>query len=116
MLTEIQLFAIATVASVAVWLLRITGAKLSAGWLTALVYGASAVLAFFFAPLAFPAFPAFGDLATFIPALLQWISDALVPLSAFVGFATLVYNALLKQVLDKYAAPVFKGSAKKAKG
>lgn len=119
MLSEIQLFAIGTVASALVWLLKISEAKIPAGWLTAFVYAVSAVLAFFFAPLAMPAFPPFGELAIFIPALLQWVSDLLVPLSAFVGFATLIYNALLRQVLEKYAAPVLMGSKKskvKAKG
>jgi hypothetical protein len=36
-----------------------------------------------------------------------WIGAALIPLSAFVGFATLIYNALLKAILDKYIKPLF---------
>lgn len=107
-MTEIQMFVIATVASLFVWLLKNFKADMGAGWLTTLVYAAALVLAFFFAPVALPAFPVFSDLVTFVPALIAWCGAALVPLSAFVGFATLVYNALLKAILDKYALPIFK--------
>jgi hypothetical protein len=112
-MTEIQLFAIGLVAAVIVWLLKMFKVTLASGWLTALVYAVALVLAFFFAPLALPAFPVFVDLASFVPALIAWVGALLIPLSAFVGFATLVYNALLKAVLDKYAAPLFKRFAKK---
>jgi len=74
--------------------------------LTAFVYVASGLLAFFFAPIIFPPWPAFVDLATFVPALLGWFGALLVPLSAFVGFATLVYNVVLKQVLDAAGARI----------
>src|SRR6185369_4697738 len=102
MLTDIQLFVIATVASAIVWVLKFSKSNLSAGWLTTGVYVVSLVLAFFFAPVALPPFPPFVDLASYVPALFSWIGAALIPLSAFVGFATLVYNVLLKAVLDKY--------------
>lgn len=107
MLTEIQLFVIATAASAIVWTLKLTKVQLSSGWLTALVYGVSGALAFLFAPVALPSLPTWGgDLSVFVPALLVWLGDLLVPLSAFVGFATLVYNVLLKAVLEKYVRPV----------
>lgn len=106
-MTEIQMFVIATVASVIVWLLNLYKKPIASGWLTAGVYVVSLLLAFFFAPLALPAFPPFTDLAQFVPDLVKWIGDLLVPLSAFVGFATLVYNALLKAVMDKYVKPLF---------
>jgi hypothetical protein len=105
MLTEIQLFVIGTVASAIVWVLKFYKGQLSPGWLTGGVYVVSFVLAWFFAPLALPAFPPFVDLASFVPALLGWVGDLLIPLSAFVGFATLVYNVLLKSVLDNYVKP-----------
>lgn len=108
MLTEIQLFVIASVASVIVWLLKLWKSNLHPGWLTAGVYVVSLVLAFFFAPLALPAFPPFIDLATFLPALIGWMGEALIPLSAFAGFATLVYNALLKAVLEQRVKPLLK--------
>jgi len=106
-LTEVQLFVIGTVASVLVWLVKFIRSRwgeINPGWLTAFVYVASGLLAFFFAPLVLPPWPAFVDLATFVPALLGWFGALLVPLSGFVGFATLVYNVLLKQVLDAAGA------------
>ena len=102
-LTEVQLFVIGTAATVLIWLVKFVrgqGIDIPAGWLTAFVYVASGVLAWLFAPLALPMLPPYVDLASFVPALIAWVGDLLVPLSAFVGFATLVYNVLLKQVLD----------------
>ena len=113
-LTEVQMFVIGAVASVIVWIVKFARENwggIPAGWLTAAVYVVSAVLAWFFAPLALPSFPPFIDLASFVPAFLDWIGALLVPLSAFVGFATLVYNVLLKQVLDTAGAR-FRAKAK----
>ena len=110
MLTEVQLFVVATIASGIVWLLAQYKGSIPAGWLTTGVYVVSLGLAFFFAPLALPPFPSYGDAVTFVQALIAWIGAALVPLSSFVGFATLVYNVLLKSVLDKYVKPVLKKS------
>jgi len=101
------LFAIGLVASVVVWLLRLVvknGAELPDWVLTSGVYVVSGVLAFFFNPVALPPFPPFADLAQFIPLFLAWIGDLLVPLSSFAGFAALVYQALLKKILDGVAA------------
>ena len=106
MLTEIQMFAIGAAASVIVWFLRLVKADATSGWLTAAVYGVSLVLAWIFAAPVLPPFPPFADLAVFVPALLNWAGELLVPLSAFVGFATLIYNALLKKILDQYVAPL----------
>ena len=114
-LTEVQLFVIGAVASVIVWvvkLIRARGGNVPAGWLTAFVYVASAGLAWVFAPVVLPPMPPFVDLATFVPAFLAWIGDLLVPLSAFVGFATLVYNVFLKKVLDELGARAKKAFAR----
>jgi len=101
------MFVIGLVASAIVWLVKLAsqrGETIPSGWLTAGVYVVSAVLAFLFAPVSLPSFPCWsGDLATFVPAVLTWIGNLLVPLSAFVGFATLIYNAILKKVLDGIA-------------
>jgi len=107
-LNEVQLFVIATVASAIVYALKLWKGHLSSGWLTTSVYGVSWVLAFFFAPLALPPFPPFVDAVTFVPALIAWIGALLIPLSSFAGFATLIYNVLLKAVLDKYVRPLFR--------
>lgn len=112
MLTEVQLFVIATVASAMVWTLKLTKFQLSPGWLTALVYVVSGALAFLFAPVTLPPLPPFVDLASFVPGLFTWFGDLLPILSAFVGFATLVYNVLLKAVLEKYVRPLFARWAK----
>ena len=112
MLTEIQLFVIATVAATLVWTLKLTKVQLSAGWLTTGVYVVSFGLAYFFAPLAIPAFPPFVDAVTFVQALVAWTGDFLLTVSPFVGFATLVYNTLLKAVLDKTIKPIFSRSKK----
>lgn len=101
------LFAISLVASVAVWALKLlakNGKTIPDAYLTGGVYVVSLVLAFFFAPVALPPFPPFVDLASFVPALLAYIGALLVPLSAFAGFAALVYQALLKNILDGVAA------------
>ncbi len=108
MLTEVQLFVIATVASALVWVLKTYKGTIPAGWLTTGVYVVSLGLAFFFAPLALPPFPSYGDAVTFVQALFAWIGAALPVLSAFVGFATLVYNVLLKTILDRYLKPMLK--------
>lgn len=106
MLSEVQLFAIGLVASVIVWLLKAFKVTSGAGVLTAGVYVVALVLAFVFAPVALPVAPVCSELVTCVPAGLNWAAALLAALSPFVGFATLVYNVLLKQVLDKYAAPL----------
>jgi hypothetical protein len=106
-MTEIQLFVIGAVASVIVWGLKMSKVTVKSSWLTILVYAVSLGLGLAFAAPALPPFPVFADLVSFVPLFLVWVGDLLVPLSAFVGFATLIYNTLLKQVLDKYAAPLF---------
>ena len=107
MLTEIQMFIIATAASVIVWLIKDLQAKgtiVPPGVLTAGVYVVSLILAYVFAPVALPAWPPFVDAATFVPAFLSWCGELLVTISALAGFATLVYNVFLKKVMDGMAA------------
>lgn len=106
-MTEFQLIWIGIAASAIVWLLKLTKKQISAGWLTTLVYVVSLGLAYVFAPLVVPGFPPFVDAVSFGAALLAWSGDLLLAISPFVGFATLVYNALLKAVLDKYVKPLF---------
>lgn len=99
-------FVIGLAASVIVWGVKLAaknGATIPDAYLTGGVYVAAGLLAFLFAPVTLPAFPVFVDLATFVPALIVYVGALLVPLSAFVGFAGLVYQALLKRVLDGLA-------------
>lgn len=106
-LTDIQLFVIATVASAFVWALKVAKFNLSAGWLTTAVYVMAFALAFVFAPLVLPVFPPFTDAATFVQALVSYAGSFLLVFSPFVGFATLIYNTLLKAVLERYVRPLF---------
>lgn len=102
-------FVIGLVASVVVWLLRLlakNGKSIPDAVLTVGVYVVSGVLALLFATPSLPAFPPFVDMASFVPAFLVWIGDLLVPLSAFVGFAGLIYQSLLKRILEGAALKV----------
>jgi len=107
MLTEVQLIVIGLVASLIVWLLKLANADASSGWLTVAVYAVSLGLAWVFAPLVLPPFPACVDVAACVSDVVAWVGDLLVPISAFVGFATLIYNTLLKTILEKYFKPMF---------
>ncbi len=104
MLTEVQLYTIAVVATVLVYILNLWSKKASKpihrGWLTAAVYLISGLLAFAFNAPAFPPFPVITDAAQAAPAILQWASDLLVLIGPIVAFATLIYNALLSRVMD----------------
>jgi len=53
------------------------------------------------------------DAVTFVSALVAWAGDFLLAFSPFVGFATLIYNVLLKAVLEKYARPLIMRFVKK---
>lgn len=101
-MSEIQLYVLSIAAVVIVAGIRALAkakVQLGRGWLTALVYVVSGLLAFAWSAPMFPAFPAWGgDLASFLPALFQWFSDLLIVVGPVVGFATLVYNALWAKV------------------
>ncbi len=103
MLSEIQLYVIAALAPVIIYVINLlikAKVQVGRGWLTAGVYVISGLLAFAWTPLAFPSFPPFVDLSTFIPLFITWISDLLVLVGPMVALATLIYNSLLKRVLD----------------
>jgi len=107
MLSETQLYILAMLAPIIVYVLNFlvkARIKITRGWLTALVYVISGLLAYAWNAPAFPTFPAFIDLAAFIPDLLAWLSALLSLLGPVVAFATLIYNALLKNVLDNMTA------------
>lgn len=108
MLTDSQLYVLAFVAPIIVYVVNAllkAKIKLSRGWLTAGVYVISGLLAYVWSAPLFPAFPSWGgELGVFVPALFAWITDLLTAVGPIVALATLIYNALLKQVLDKIAA------------
>jgi len=103
-MSEVQLYVLAVAAAAIVWLVKVLAqAKVTIhrGWLTAGVYVVAGLLAWAWSAPIFPAFPAWGELGAFVPALLAWITDLFEAVGPVVALATLVYNALLKQVLDK---------------
>lgn len=81
-------------------------------WITLGLYVIAVLLAAFWArPLLppFPAFPAPVDdpagmaalAILYLGALVVWLGKLIAAASSIVGFATLIYNTLLKAVLDK---------------
>ena len=109
MLTEVQLYVLAFLATVIVYLVNLlvkAKIKVNRGWLTVAVYVISGLLAYAWNAPVFPAFPAFVDLAAFVPALLTWFTALLTLLGPVVAFATLIYNVLLKKVLDSISVSV----------
>ncbi len=112
MLSDAQLYVLAFIAPIIVYVVNtLLQAKVTIhrGWLTAGVYVISGLLAWAWSAPIFQAFPPFIDLGSFVPALFQWLTALLTALGPIVALATLIYNVLLKKVLDgvtqKYFAP-----------
>jgi uncharacterized membrane protein len=80
-----------------------------------LLYAVSLGLALVFSPVEIPSFPPFNDLASGLIALLAWLGELIPVLSAVVGFATLIYQVLLKRVLDGLGDAI-KALVKEVKG
>lgn len=108
MLSEVQLWLIGVIAMVIVWAIRYWrkqgGADIPSGWLTAGVYVVSFFLALAFGLPVLPVFPSFNDPVSFVSSLFAWINAFLVNIGPIVALATLIYNALLKKVLDDLGA------------
>jgi hypothetical protein len=78
-----------------------TGKEVSTPVLTWGLFGLSLVLAFFWAAPNMPALPVLtGDPGGIVGALLGYAATLVGVASAIAGFATLVYNVLLKAVFD----------------
>jgi hypothetical protein len=110
MLSDSQLYVLAFIAPIIIYVIKaLLAAKvtISRGWLTAGVYVVAGLLAYAWSAPLFPLFPVFVDLGTFLPALFQWITDLLIAVGPIVALATLIYNVLLKSVLDGIAAKYF---------
>lgn len=103
MLSEAQLYLLAFIAPIIIYVVNAllkAHVELNRGWLTAGVYVVSGLLAFAWSAPIFPHFPPFVELGTFVPALFQWFTDLLIAVGPIVALATLIYNVLLKKVLD----------------
>jgi len=103
-LTEAQLVVIGLVASTALWIARVLvakGVQLKKEAVAVALYVISFALAVGFTALTFPAFPPFNDPVSFVGALLTWLGSLLALASPVAGMAYLIYNVLLKRVLDQ---------------
>lgn len=105
---ETFLVLLGVVASVIVYAVKFAynrnGVELGRVPLTWAVMGVSFVLGLLFHPVAWPALPVLGaDPAASLPALVDYIAQLTVSLGALVGTATVIYNLLLKRVLDGLA-------------
>lgn len=107
MLSDSQFYVLAFIAPIIIYAVNLLlKAKVTVhrGWLTAGVYVIAGLLAYAWSAPIFPTFPAWqGELGVFIPALFGWFTALLTALGPVVALATLVYNTLLKKVLDGIA-------------
>ena len=99
------LFVLGTLTSIIVWLLK--KAFIDKGlevptWVYSIVLGFVALgLSLFFAPVVLPPFPPHADdLISFIGAILTYAGALLPVIVAIVGFAKIIYEALLQKILD----------------
>lgn len=91
------------------------GQKPGRRWITVGLYVIAVILAYFWAKPLLPVFPVFpapvDDPGAFASLVIVWLGNMVVFLgeliaaaSSVVGFATMIYNVLLKQVVDKVGA------------
>lgn len=110
-LTEVQLFIVGAVASLALWLLKLAasrGYKPGKEVVAIALYVVSFGMALLFKAFALPAFPAFSDAPSFVAALLNYVAVLLTLAAPLAGFAYLIYNVLLQRVLEAVKARVAK--------
>lgn len=109
-LSEVQLWLIGMIAMLIIWIINYWrkqgGADIPSGWLTAGVYVVAFLLALAFGLPAIPVFPAFEDPVSFVASCFAWLNAFLVNVGPIVALATLIYNALLKKVLDGLGARI----------
>ena len=95
---------ISLVSSALVFLLRAIftrqGKAVPAWVYSVALYIVSLVVALIFYPVQIPPFPPYSDLSTGLVALLKFLGELIPVLSAVVGAATLIYQAILKKVLE----------------
>ena len=102
-LTEAQLVVIGLVASALLWVLRVLasyGYQPKKEVVAIALYVISFGLAVSLTVLTLPPFPPFSDAPTFIAAVLAYVGSLLQIASPVAGIAYLVYNLLLKRVLE----------------
>jgi hypothetical protein len=98
--------------AISIYLSRKSGIKIGRKWITVSLYVVAVILAYFWAKPLLPAFPVLPVLVddpaicanaiiSFLGLLIVWLGQLVAALSSIVGFATLIYNTLLKQVFEK---------------
>lgn len=107
-LDAVQDYIIGVVASAAVYALKLIGARwpqinIKRDWLTVLLYLTAWGLALTWGRMTWPSFPTFDDPVSFVAGLLSFVTLLIAALGPSVAFATLIYNTLLKRVLDGWA-------------
>jgi len=114
-LSEVQLVFAGIVASAALWILRLLterGYQPNKEVVAIALYVISFVMALIFMSVTFPPFPPFTDAPTFIGALLTYIAQLLEVAAPVVGMAFMVYNWILKRVLNGLANQAVKALSK----
>lgn len=101
----VQLYIIGVVASAIVYGIgqlrtRFPNFKVHREWLTVFLYIVAFALSLYWGGLVAPAFPAFSDPVSFVAAVVGFVNELLIALAVPISFATLIYNLLLKRVLD----------------
>ena len=102
-LNEWQLILVGLIASAVLWVLRLLVSK---GYqpkkevIAVALYVISFFVAVGFTAVTIPAFPPFTDAPSFVASLLLWIGQLLAVASPAAGMAFLIYNVLLKRVLE----------------
>lgn len=106
-LSEVQLVYIGIVASALLWVLKLI---VSRGYqprrevVAIALYVVAFFMAILFTPITFPAYPPFSDAPSFVGALLIYVGQLLTLASPVAGMAFLIYNILLKRVLESVAS------------
>lgn len=120
-MSEYQLYTISFIASVTVFFLnslyKTTGKKVKETWLTIGVYVISFALAVIWQGVALPPVPVCTpeDPSGCVSAWVDVITAVVKDIGGYVAFAALIYQALLKKVLEQYV-PAFLRKVQRPRG
>ena len=116
-MSESNIIVVGLIASVIVWILKQltrNGTTIPAAVLTTAVYIVSFVLAVVWVHAEFPSLPVYaGDPIAFASAVLAFIDSLLAVVGGYVAFAALIYQALVKRLLDE-GVPMVVGKVRAA--
>lgn len=102
-MTSEQLFVVGLLASAITFVLRVlvqyAGYRPPRVVVTVGLYAVASILAITWSDIAIPSFPPFTDVATFVAALVDYVTEWLAVGAPVVGLATLIYNILYEKVV-----------------